>query len=517
VATSRHDEVERKYDVGAAAVFPSLTDLAELDGVSTIGRAVEHELEAVYFDTADFVLAQHGTTLRRRTGGDDAGWHLKLARQGDTRTELHLPLGRATKTVPKELLTPARWLVRNRRLGPVVRVRTHRLVHTLLDADGRALVHLCDDEVRTQRLDGASGSRSWREWEVELVDGPPALLDAVEVRLIAAGATSASVHSKLARSLGDAVPAPRYPAEISLSRKELSRSSAAAVVRVQLTQQIAELHEQDARLRTDEPGSVHRLRIAARRLRSVLRTYVPLLDPGAADAVGEELRWLGQSLADARDAQVLRERLHDLVSSEPPELVLGPVSARIDDELSTAYRSGREQALAALDSDRYFRLLDDLDELLATTPLTAEADTPAAEVLPRLLRRDTKRLRRAVRRIADAQGSEQHDAALHEARKKAKRLRYAAESTVPVLGKRAKTLATASKDVQQALGRHQDSVVARTWLREYGVQTHLNGENTFTVGRLHALEQARAEQAEREFETAWKALRSKKLRRPIHT
>ena len=511
MGSSQHDEVERKYEVGEATIFPTLADL---DGVSSMGQAVEHDLEAVYYDTAELDLARHGTTLRRRTGGHDAGWHLKLPKVGDTRTELHRPLGRATTTVPEQLLGHVRPLVRGRRLVPVARVRTRRLEHTVLGAGGVALAQVCDDHVHAERLHGPSLVRDWREWEVELVDGDPALLDLVERRLLAAGATPASVASKLARSLGDAVPAAQ-PVRRRPTRKELSRGSAAQLVRTHLADQVAELHTQDTRLRADEPGSVHKLRIAARRLRSALKSCQPLLQPGAADPIGEELRWLGQSLAAARDAQVLRERLDDLIGSEPAELVLGPVRTRIDDELSSAYLAGRAEALAALDSDRYYRLLDSLDALLESTPLTAEADAPAREVLPRLLRRDAKRLRAAVDRIPDSGDPPHRDAALHEARKKAKRMRYGAESAIPVFGKRAKRLAAASKSVQEALGQHQDTVVARARLREYGVQAHLNGENGFTFGRLHALEQARADQAERDFESAWHALPVKRVDRWI--
>jgi CHAD domain-containing protein len=513
MGSSGHDEVERKYEVGAGTVFPALADL---DGVATMGQAVELDLEAVYFDTAELDLARRGTTLRRRTGGHDAGWHLKLPKVGDSRTELQRPLGRATRTVPVQLLGPVRALVRDRPLVPVARLRTRRRERTLLSADGVALAQICDDQVHAERLHGPSRVEDWREWEVELVEGDETLLDLVERRLLAVGAKPASVASKLVRSLGDALPAtPEDPARTRPSGKELSRGSAARLLRAHLAEQVAELHTQDTRLRADQPGSVHKLRIAARRLRSTLKTYQPLLDPGADDTIGEELSWLGQCLAPARDAQVLRERLDDLIGSEPAELVLGPVRTRIDDELSNAYRSGREHALAALDSDRYFRLLDALDELLASTPLSSEADAPARKVLPRLLQRDATRLRRAVDRIAPSTDPQHHDAALHEARKKAKRLRYAAESAVPVFGKRAEKLAATSKDLQQALGQHQDTVVARARLREYGVQAHLSGENGFTFGRLHALEQARADQAERDFESAWRALPAKRLDRWI--
>ncbi|MET1037804.1 MAG: CHAD domain-containing protein, partial [Aeromicrobium sp.] len=134
------------------------------------------------------------------------------------------------------------------------------------------------------------------------------------------------------------------------------RDDAGQVLLAYLADHAAALRRQDVSLRAGETGSVHQLRIAARRLRSALRSYGPLFQPASTDRIGDDLRWLGQSLSAARDAQVLRAHLPELVAAEPPELVLGPVMSRIDDELRTAERTGREQALQALDSERYLRL-----------------------------------------------------------------------------------------------------------------------------------------------------------------
>ena len=511
MGSRKHDEIERKFDVAHETIFPTLSDV---DGVSAVSQPADQELVAVYFDTAGLDLARHGMTLRRRTGGDDAGWHLKVPQAQDTRTEHRLPLGRATKSVPKGLLAPVRAIVRDRRLSPVARVSTRRREYTLVDGESTALAKVCDDAVEAERLDSQGDVLAWREWEVELVDGDQGVLEAIEARLLDVGAMKASADSKLGRVLGDdAVPV----APPKVSRKRLARGSAGQLVRTHFAELAARLQEQDTRLRTGQPGSIHKLRIAARRSRTALKTYKPLLVPGSADTLGDELRWLGQALADARDAQVLRERLQLLVASEPPELLLGPVMNRIDDELRRDYQAGLDKALGTLDSERYYRLLDAMDDFVASTPLVPEAEAPARKVLPQLLQRDGKRLRRVVKDIGRPEDPAQHDAALHEARKKAKRLRYAAESARPALGKRAKQLAASAKNVQQALGQHQDSVVARQRLREYGVKAYVDGENGFSFGRLHALEQQHAQEAEQEFRAAWKALPGGKLHRWLRT
>jgi CHAD domain-containing protein len=172
-------------------------------------------------------------------------------------------------------------------------------------------------------------------------------------------------------------------------------------------------------------------------------------------------------------------------------------------------RSG--QAREALDSTRYFRLLDALDALVAQPPLTSDAQQPATTALPYLLHRDLKRLRRAVRSAWHERQPDERDEAMHEARKKAKRLRYAAETASPVLGKPAKRLARRAKRVQQELGVRQDTVLSRKVLRDLAVRSHLNSENAFTFGRLHALEERHAVEAEDRFHAAWKKLRRDEL------
>jgi CHAD domain-containing protein len=293
----------------------------------------------------------------------------------------------------------------------------------------------------------------------------------------------------------------------------LKADRAAAVLLAYLEQHLSELHLQDARVRAENGESVHKMRVATRRLRSALTTYRPLFAPGTTDVVRAELRWLGQSLSEARDAQVLRERLDRLVAAEPVELVLGPVAARIDRELGAREQRGREKAVEALNSARYYRLLDALDQVVASPALTADAQDRAGKVVARLIQRDAKRLRRAVKDIARAADVHDRDLAFHEARKKAKRLRYAAESAIPVFTQRATALASAAEAVQEVLGERQDTVVARQTLRECGVSAHLNGENGFTFGRLHALEQQRAAALEQAFTQAWEDFPSGTMRR----
>jgi inorganic triphosphatase YgiF len=478
-AAGSHQEIERKYDVERHAAVPALHEVA---GVGSVAQPDEVALEAVYFDTDDLALRAAGVTLRRRTGGGDAGWHLKLPVGPDEREELRSPLA---DEAPSALLDRVRVHVRDREISPVATIHTRRVVHRLLSPTGELLAEVCDDLVTGTSVAAPTDPQRWREWEVELHAGARGLLDALEPVLLASGARPAAAASKLARVVGARGAPARRP---GVTR----RSSAAETFAAYLDDHLAELKQQDMLLRAEDDAAVHKLRIAARRLRSALASYVPILQPGSTDDLRAELRWLGGVLAEARDAQVLARRLDEMVAAQPVELVLGPVTRRIDGELGARYQAGRDEGAVALDGDRYFRLLDRLDAFVRQPPLTADASEPARRILPRLLQRDWKRVQKRARLAGAATETRQRELALHEVRKAAKRLRYASESAVPVLGKRARKLGARAKAVQQTLGEHQDTVVARAALREIGVRAHLSGENGFTFGRLHAIEEARA-------------------------
>ena len=87
-------------------------------------------------------------TLRRRTGGTDAGWHLKLPAGPDTRTEVRAALDDGVGgAVPDDLKDVVLAIVRDRPLGPVARISTDRTVDLLYGADGSPIAEFSDDKV----------------------------------------------------------------------------------------------------------------------------------------------------------------------------------------------------------------------------------------------------------------------------------------------------------------------------------------------------------------------------------
>lgn len=269
-------------------------------------------------------------------------------------------------------------------------------------------------------------------------------------------------------------------------------TSSSTFSRTLLLRQIDELRAADADVHAGGTDAIHAVRVAARRLRSTLTSYRTLLPSTEARRLTDELRWLGASLSPARDTQVMRDRLLGALADTPDDLVVGPVGERIRAALDDDARLGQEGAAEALGSARYARLLGDLDALAQADPPSDMRTRSAERAAQRALRADVRLARRALRAARPKARATDPDVALHEARKKAKRLHYSAESAGVVLGRPADELAEAAHGVQDLLGEHQDSVVARRYLLRLAQEARAAGDDTFTLGLLHAREQATA-------------------------
>jgi len=295
----------------------------------------------------------------------------------------------------------------------------------------------------------------------------------------------------------------------------MSEPAAGDAVLGYLAEHAARLGELAPAARRDEPDAVHRMRVSARRLRSAMRTFRTVLDTGATAPLVEELSWLGAVLGTDRDREVLTDRLSARVDELPEQLVVGPVRARLRIWSVRRRSSTRSDVLEALDGPRFRALLDALDALLTEPPLRPDAQLPAARVLSRRLLRDWQRLAdRMEPALATAPGP-QRDVRLHTARKAAKRARYAAEAARPVLHRPARKFKVEMQALQELLGEHQDSVVARGTLRGLAAQADAAGESAFTYGLLHQVEHDRALAAERRAPRLWQRASRPKLRRRL--
>ncbi|WP_103536086.1 CYTH and CHAD domain-containing protein [Streptomyces sp. SM11] len=488
-------EIERKYEATDDTRLPDLTRAAGVD--RTVHRGPT-ELDAVYYDTADLRLAADALTLRRRTGGADEGWHLKFPVATGIRDEIHEPLADA---LPRPLAALLRSRVRHAEIAPAVRLLSARDVHHLTTADGTLLAEVSVDRVRAERLagEGAGTTADWTEIEVELADGgDPAILDAVEKRLRKAGVRPSESSSKLARALAETTPN-----RDESGREKDTPHTAGDHVLAYVREQIRTIVDLDPAVRRDQPDSVHRMRVATRRLRSTFKTHRKLLDRELTDPLGAELKWLAAELGLDRDQEVLDERLGTRVEALPATLTLGPVRGRLRAWSAARSTGSRRRIIDVLDGNRYLDLLDALDALSADPPLRPAAGRAPEKALSRAVLKDYGRLATRVGHALGLPPGPERDLALHEARKAAKRARYAGEAARPALGKPAKRFTKRVKAVQTVLGDHQDSVVAREALRTLAIQSHAAGETAFTWGLLYGREEAAAEARERELPGVW--------------
>ncbi|WP_168582487.1 CYTH and CHAD domain-containing protein [Gephyromycinifex aptenodytis] len=470
-------EKELKFEVPRRWSMPSLVGMGRVQSVSQPRRMTQ---SATYIDTPDLDLLRGRCTLRRRTGGTDAGWHLKTPGDEKGRVEHRLPLGRSAVFVPGELRSEVADLIGSKPLVPVALLRTRRTRRELAADDGTVLLLVEDDVVEaTTYLDGERVHR-WREVEVELVEGDETDLRVVADALLERGLTHSDSPSKLSRALAQ---------PLAQVRGKKGDKSAGDVVLRYIGKQVGVLQSSEAEVRADAPDAVHRARVATRRLRSALRSYRRILNRTETDPLRAEIAWLTGVLGEPRDAEVMRERLLRLADTLEPELVVGPVLARLRDTLEAEHRHAHEQLVRALDSQRYERLLADLTDLIINPALLPAAEEPAESALPELVAKASSAVSKQADKARVIQDEDEREEAIHDVRKRAKAARYAAEAAGKATGGAGK-LADAWTELQEALGDHQDSVVSRGVILRLAHEAREAGEDTFTYGVLAEREYA---------------------------
>jgi CHAD domain-containing protein len=423
---------------------------------------------STYHDTADHRLAQGGVTLRHRVENGRGLWQLKLP-HGAARLELEREGGPAAPPAELTRLLPA--LVRGRPLVKVARLRTRREgVH----AQGAEIVR---DSVAV--LDAQRVARRFQELEVELIEGDERDLRRLEKALRRAGAVDGETRPKVFQAL-DLDYSPELlapPADASAGE------SLAAAFRRQYAELLA--HDPGTRYGSD-PEDLHQLRVATRRLRAFLRAGRPLVERDWADALRDELKWVGGALGPVRDLDVLLEHLRGEAESLDGED--SKAAAGLLRELGRERRNARRRLLRVLGSVRYEALLDRVE---------AAGDPPLAEAegleLVDIWRSQHAKLRKAVAALGDDPADEE----LHATRIKVKRARYAAE----LAGLDA--YVKAAKRAQDVLGDHQDAAVAEARLRAYAAGAP---DAALAIGRLVQRQHARRLEARQEWPEAWKRL-----------
>ncbi len=486
-------ERETKLQVPAGFRLPDLGG----DGLEAVERPAER-LVTTYVDTPDLRIARWGCSLRHRKG---EGWTVKIPAEGDgkllARSE-HVFDGDDPRKLPLAAADLVRAFVRSAELAPVARLQTRRTAIEVRDGLGRSIAQVTDDEVSV--MDGRRVATRFREVEVELDPSTSSeVAETLVARLREAGAGPVDNVPKLRRALGHRAD---DAADVVIEDVD-EDATVADVVRRALAVSAVRLLRHDPGVRVGEdPEEVHQARVATRRLRSDLRTFRDVLDPAWASPLRDELKRLGSALGAVRDTEVLRDRLRSRVS-KLPETDASAAGSLIDG-LESTRAEARDALLASMRDPRYVELLDAIvDAAGAPRVLEEFASSPARKAIGPVLEAPWKHLESAV----DGARHEASDEALHNARIRAKRVRYGAEAVAPVFGKRARSFAEAAAELQDVLGEHQDAVVAGAWLRERSM-----GEHAFVAGELAAFESEASAEARGAWPRAWKALSRKRLR-----
>lgn len=498
--SSTNRELEAKFRVHAPFELPALVD--ERTGAASVDQARNEALTAIYWDTSDLRLAREGVTLRHRSGegaGKD-GWHLKLPiREGrvpdasiGARDELHEDGDSdAIPDTLHDLVIP--W-TRTAVIGPVATLVTQRTAYLLRDEGGNAMAELTDDLVSVLSSGHVAGR--FREIEVEDSGGGEAAIAAVSGVLRSHGAVGGEFLPKVVRALGPqatADPDPPLPSAVEVDEP------ARYVVRDVLRRNVRAMITNDVAARRELPDAVHQLRVSTRRLRSALKSFLPLLDPQWATSLRAELSWLADSLAGARDSEVLLERLQRDLDALDPDLVIGPVRQKIEREIGDQLAAGGYEVLDTLRSERYVVLLERLVDAAWEPMTTPIAEGSVEEVIPTLVNDTWKTLNKRVNRLADPETDVED---WHKVRIAAKQLRYTCDAVTPVYGKPAKRLSQQAEKVQECLGEHQDAVVAADTLLTLATSRGA-GTVTFTLGLLHSRQTEAAASARAEFWHIW--------------
>lgn len=163
-------------------------------------------------------------------------------------------------------------------------------------------------------------------------------------------------------------------------------SSAGEVVLAYLRDQVAAIARCDPLVRRNEPDAVHQTRVATRRARSALQAFGRVIERDSTRPLCTELQWLAATLGQARDTEVLQQRLANDLGAVSPQLTIGPIQTRVNSHFTDELTRARQAALGVLDEQRYLRLRDSLDTLLADPPLTPRADRKASQALAKPVR-----------------------------------------------------------------------------------------------------------------------------------
>jgi CHAD domain-containing protein len=464
-------ETERKLSVDADFRLPDLAG----------HRLPKRLFTSTYFDTLDHCLARSHITLRRRVENGSSAWQLKLPLNGARR---EIKFKDTSRTPPPQLVDALIVILEGKQLVPIAHLHTSRRA-IRMEPDGTHAADVMLDTVSVLR-DG-SVIQQFREVEIESLHGREHEVDRLASTLYQAGARHHDGRPKLFRALS-------IPYETSDAPSH--EASVEEHVRYRMLQQLQILKRCDPVVRLfGEAEAVHQIRVAARRMRTILLAVRKVARADWSEPLISGLKWLSEIFARARDLDVqmnyFRREAEALRAHERRPL------ERFLRHLRTERERTQRTLMDEIKSARYLGFI---------SKLVQEADVPAVvtsdQNITDVAARQYRKLRKTVKRLRDSPSNN----ALHRVRIKTKRARYTAELAAASGRKRiARFIKTAAR-FQDLLGRHQDAVLAEHYVRSF--LRHQTGKQAaFTAGLLVARAKRQRQEIRDEFWSQWKRLK----------
>ena len=281
--------------------------------------------------------------------------------------------------------------------------------------------------------------------------------------------------------------------------------SARQVAFLELRRQLAAWmkHEPGARLGTD-PEDLHQLRIAVRRIDATLGLFRNELPPALTRA-RKTAKTMQRTLGATRDLDVQLDQLSGYCGEleEAERAAALPLRQRLEAERERA----RARLVRSVDSESTRHWLETLER--GSVDLAPSLDAaPAVAVMPDLLRRRFRKLRKAVRLLRDDAPMEDY----HRVRRRAKQLRYAIECGTEIFGKPAEEMLKALRRMQTRLGESQDAYVGKSRLAALAAApgATLPPETLFFMGRLAEHHLGVTARAHKTVRRCWRKVRGKR-------
>jgi CHAD domain-containing protein len=476
------------------AALPALAMETSDGGTVTALARTPRRLTDTYLDTDDWRMKRAGFVVRIRHRGRHQEVTLKDTRPAEgsgLRQRLEV-----TETLPADGVGAlgtegpvgrrVRAVVGTRPLHEVLQVRTRRRPFALR-VGGEDVAELALDD--TAIVVGENERpMHLRRVEVEVRAEWMGTLEPIVEQLRASCGLRPAHLSKFEAGLlavGREIPGSPDLGPTAITPSSTMGELAFAVVRRQLA--VVRDKEPGTRLGED-PEELHDMRVATRRLRAALSLFAAVL-PARAQALREELGWMGRLLGAVRDLDVQQEGLSEMADASagwasvapgaPEHDPLGELSALLDRE----WKAARADMLRGLDSVRWERLCRGLVAMVLQGPArrSVASRAPALVGLPDLVLARHDAVAKAAKRARRT--GEVTD--FHRLRIRSKRLRYALEFGSEVYAGQTARYVRELTAVQDELGRMQDSEVASLRLAELAVgEAHLPAATVFVMGGM---------------------------------